>query len=77
MQAIKYELKYCERCGSLQLRRADSAENYCPVCECALVLALSPDALVSKLRRKPRASRKRMLVPPGEAYSELSCGRSL
>jgi len=58
MQAISYELKYCERCGSLRLRRADSAQDYCPSCEQALLQALSPGALVSKLRRKPRAQKK-------------------
>jgi hypothetical protein len=58
MQTISYELKYCERCGSLRLRRADSAEDYCPSCERALWQSLSPDALVSKLRRKPRAQKK-------------------
>jgi len=26
------ELKYCERCGSLKLRRAGSGENYCGSC---------------------------------------------
>ncbi len=28
-----YELKYCERCGSLRLRRSKSTENYCEPCE--------------------------------------------
>ena len=32
MQAIKYELKYCERCGSLRLRPTDSGETYCGPC---------------------------------------------
>jgi hypothetical protein len=59
MQTISYELKYCERCGSLRLRRADSAEDYCPSCERALWQSLSPDDLVSKLRRKPRARKSR------------------
>ena len=58
MQTISYELKYCERCGSLRLRRADSTEDHCPSCERALLQSLSPDALVSKLRRKPRARKK-------------------
>ena len=60
MQAINFELKYCERCGSLRLRRADSAENYCPSCERALFAALSPGALPSKLRREPRAAKKQV-----------------
>jgi hypothetical protein len=59
MQTISYQLKYCERCGSLRLRRADSAEDYCPSCERAVWQSLSPDDLVSKLRRKPRAQKSR------------------
>jgi len=29
---LKIELKYCERCGGLWLRRADSTEAYCIAC---------------------------------------------
>ncbi len=32
MQLSTYELKYCERCGSLRLRPAASAETYCGPC---------------------------------------------
>jgi hypothetical protein len=32
MQPSTYELKYCERCGSLRLRPAASAETYCQPC---------------------------------------------
>ena len=32
MQLATYELKYCERCGSLRLRRSASAETYCEPC---------------------------------------------
>lgn len=32
MQDITYELKYCERCGSLGLRRSQSGESYCKPC---------------------------------------------
>ncbi len=37
MQLATYELKYCERCGSLRLRRAASAEAYCEPCGRILV----------------------------------------
>jgi len=60
MQTISYQLKYCERCGSLRLRRADSAENYCPSCERALLQPLSPSALPSKPSPKPRAQKKQV-----------------
>ena len=33
MEIIKYELKYCERCGTLKLRAVTSAANYCRCCE--------------------------------------------
>jgi hypothetical protein len=33
MEAIKYELKYCERCGTLKLRAATSGATYCRACE--------------------------------------------
>lgn len=33
MKAIKYELKYCERCGTLKLRPISSANNCCLPCE--------------------------------------------
>lgn len=33
METIKYELKYCERCGTLKLRAVASAANYCRCCE--------------------------------------------
>jgi hypothetical protein len=35
-QVIHLELKYCERCGSLWLREADSAAIYCARCEAAI-----------------------------------------
>ena len=33
MDTTKFELKYCELCGALGLRRAQSSENYCRSCE--------------------------------------------
>jgi hypothetical protein len=33
MNTIKYELKYCERCGTLKLRPVASATTYCLLCE--------------------------------------------
>jgi len=75
MQAIHYELKYCERCGSLRLRRADSAESYCPSCEHVLfALPLPHGALHSTLlRRKPRTVKAGMPALQGEAQLELAC----
>jgi hypothetical protein len=33
MEIISYELKYCERCGTLKLRPIDSGSTYCRHCE--------------------------------------------
>ena len=77
MQAITYELKYCERCGSLRLRRADSSDTYCQTCEQALFnLPLTGEALRSKLpRRKPRTPKDERPILQGPAQLELAYGR--
>jgi hypothetical protein len=33
MNTVKYELKYCERCGTLKLRPVSSTTTYCMLCE--------------------------------------------
>jgi ribosomal protein L37AE/L43A len=33
METTKYELKYCERCGTLKLRPVESGTTYCRRCE--------------------------------------------
>ena len=33
MESIRYELKYCERCGTLKLRQISSVSTYCRRCE--------------------------------------------
>jgi hypothetical protein len=33
MKTIKYELKYCEGCGTLKLRPVRSASKHCLLCE--------------------------------------------
>ena len=33
MEIINYELKYCERCGTLKLRQVDAVSTYCRRCE--------------------------------------------
>jgi hypothetical protein len=33
MNNVKYELKYCERCGTLKLRPVSSTTTYCTLCE--------------------------------------------
>ena len=77
MQAITYELKYCERCGSLRLRRAYSAETYCRPCERVLFnLPLPGEALQSKLfLRRPRTTKDEPRISQGEAQLDLPYGR--
>lgn len=77
MQPPTYELKYCERCGSLRLRRAASADTYCQPCGQMLAnYSLSNHAqraslLLCKSRSKSGAAR----MAPGDAQSELRLGR--
>ena len=33
MKTVKYELKYCEGCGTLKLRPVESPNTYCYLCE--------------------------------------------
>ena len=33
METVKYELKYCEGCGTLKLRPVESPNTYCYLCE--------------------------------------------
>ena len=33
MEITTYELKYCERCGTLKLRQVESVSTYCRSCE--------------------------------------------
>jgi hypothetical protein len=77
MQAITYQLKYCERCGALRLRRADSRDNYCRDCEQLLFNMPARHALQAKLlRRKPRAAKTGLPALPPAAPIELACGRA-
>ena len=56
MQRCTYELKYCERCGSLRVRRAASADAYCEPCGRMLIdYSLGNHAERARLLlRKPR-----------------------
>ena len=54
MENITYELKYCERCGSLGLRQCKSPQSYCRPCgQLILNYSLPADArrgLLSKTK---------------------------
>lgn len=49
MKQTTYELKYCERCGSLLLRRSHTPETYCKPC----VRSLTSYSLPGRRIRKP------------------------
>ena len=62
-----YELKYCERCGSLGLRRAQSGETYCEPCGQILIaytLPGDPTPRYLPRRAKPHRKRPRNLPQP-------------
>jgi hypothetical protein len=66
MQLSTYELKYCERCGSLLLRRSASAETYCEPCEQMLAnYSLRNHAgRANLLLYKPRPNQSRLRYCP-------------
>jgi hypothetical protein len=70
MTYSSYELKYCERCGGLGLRRNKSELPYC--CDCEQILrsflpGLSAAATTpGQLRRIVHRLRQRVLAPSGE-----------
>jgi hypothetical protein len=74
MEQGTYELKYCERCGSLGTRRADSSDTYCESCAQILTQVFLP----ASAGCRPRLSRTRASkpVPPRlKAEAEPACGR--
>lgn len=75
------ELKYCERCGALWLRQAESQESYCTVC--FVQMKDSPRAQKRKKNRRAahrNISRTRDLqgvaeegTAPVEMIEEMAC----
>ena len=76
MQDVTYELKYCERCGSLGLRRSQSQEAYCRPCGQILNSHSIPgDAGGQSRLRQPKLPVARPLNVDVEAQSASPCGR--
>jgi hypothetical protein len=76
MQAITYELKYCERCGSLGLRRCQSDEMYCAPCGQILINYSFPTGVSRpSLPRKAKPTKDDSLRLEGHAQSGLRFGR--
>jgi len=71
MRYSSYELKYCERCGGLGLRRSQSESPYC--CECEQVMrAFLPRRAAEasapgQLGRMVQVVKQRTLAPMGES----------
>ena len=76
MQETAYELKYCERCGSLGLRRRESLETYCEPCGQILTNYSFPGDLARRSRfRKSRAESPTPLQLEGNAQPYIPLGR--
>ena len=76
MQDVTYELKYCERCGSLGLRRSQSGQSYCE--SCAQILnsySIPGDRSRRPLHPKAESPAGTPLKLDVEAQSASPCGR--
>jgi ribosomal protein L37AE/L43A len=70
MKYSSYELKYCERCGGLGLRRSRSGLPYCSECEQLMApFSFKPNAVTApgQLRRIVFGLGTRMLSRPRAA----------
>ncbi len=75
MESIKCELKYCEGCGTLQLRPVKSVSNHCAICERMLARFRFPRAaLLEQGVRLPDAALLGM--NPLSVRSTVTAGRS-
>jgi len=74
MEQGTYELKYCERCGSLGTRRAHSSDTYCESCAQILTHSFLPGA-ASRRPRLRRARNQKALPLQIKGEAELAGGR--
>jgi hypothetical protein len=74
MRYSSYELKYCERCGGLGLRRRTSELPYCCDCEQMMRAFLPPattgTAACGGLRRIVQRMKPPVLAPDGQAGAQ-------
>jgi ribosomal protein L37AE/L43A len=74
MERTSYELKYCERCGSLGLRRVHSGETYCEPCGQMLInYSFSGDMVRKSLFRRRKTPRP--ILSRAEGQPSLLRGR--
>ncbi len=71
---VRLELKYCERCGSLWLRRADSGAIYCA--PCVRAMAQSPGR-ASAPARADASALDDFEPPPRRGRPPLFLGRRI
>jgi ribosomal protein L37AE/L43A len=75
MEIISYELKYCERCGTLKLRPIDSGSTYCRHCEGMLARYTFPHGTHGKSVALRSAPEKAILAQiPLRAVSDRIAG---
>ena len=66
----KVELKYCESCGALWLRRQGGTEANCGACQ--VMWMDLPGAWIERLRRKPEADGRNMQRPMRQGHSAIA-----
>jgi hypothetical protein len=77
MKTVKYELKYCEGCGTLKLRPVYSANNYCLRCERMLARFRFPRRarVIDGAGLPSRAELKLLAEIPLSVYGVMPAGR--
>lgn len=68
MEDIKYELKYCEGCGTLQLRPVVAGAKPCRVCEQMLLRFRFPRKMLANWRAQlPQIAERKLVAGSGPA----------
>jgi len=70
VEIVQLELKYCEYCGGLWLRRKGDAEVYCAAC----IPYVAGLAVVGNHRTRPRLPVNTTVCIEGEDGEVLICG---
>jgi Zn-finger nucleic acid-binding protein len=70
-EVVQLELKYCERCGALWLRRRGGLEVYCPPCDLEMLDLPAPRRLPSK----PRVPGNHKIERKSQSGSFAICGQ--
>ena len=76
MNSNRYELKYCEGCGTLKLRPVESADTYCKRCESMLSRYSLPRRARGANRSLPSAAEIKELVGLAPQTCVVPVGRA-